>query len=84
MRRAILRRMGARTKNGLRAIVGQNVRALRLAGGKTQEEIADKAGITPVYLSRIESARANCTLDVLEATAAALGVRPADLLNRAD
>lgn len=64
----------------LRIIVGARVRQLRLDAGRTQEDVADRAGVTAVYLSRIETGRANCTLDVLEAMAEALGVAPGDLL----
>ena len=64
----------------LRQIVGANVRRLREASGKTQEDLADEVGVSPVYLSRIETAKANCSLEVLDALARGLGVGPGRLV----
>lgn len=56
-------------------IVGQNVKRLRLARGKTQEELAPKIGITVRSLSAIENGVGNPGLKTLQAIAKALKVK---------
>jgi len=46
----------------------------------TQEQLAAKAGITRGYLARVETARHEPTLTMLEKLARALRVKPARLL----
>jgi transcriptional regulator with XRE-family HTH domain len=50
------------------------VRELRLAGGLTQDDLAERCGLFRTYLSRIETGRANPTLTMIHALAASLGV----------
>jgi transcriptional regulator with XRE-family HTH domain len=57
-----------------KAIVGANVRRLRLAKGMTQEQLAADAGIDLTYAGGIERGRRNPSLDVLAWVAAALEV----------
>jgi transcriptional regulator with XRE-family HTH domain len=62
-----------------KAIVGANVRRLRLAKGMTQEQLAADAGIDLTYAGGIERGRRNPSLEVLVRIAAALGVDLPDL-----
>lgn len=65
----------------LREIVAANIRRLRIAENLTQLELAKKAGLTDVYVSRLEKHSQNITLDSLEAIAEALKVPPVSLLD---
>ena len=60
--------------------LGRYLRALRRPQNLTQEQLAEKAGIHPTFVSRIESGRAMPSLDVLARVARALGVSAADVL----
>jgi transcriptional regulator with XRE-family HTH domain len=65
----------------MRRLVGSNVRRFRLKKGWTQEQLADRCGISQQYISGLESGRRNPTVVTLFELAQALGVRPVDLLN---
>ena len=60
---------------------GRNVRALRLAAGKSQEEFAYDSGIHRTYVSGVERGTRNPSLLLIERFATALDVTPGDLLN---
>jgi transcriptional regulator with XRE-family HTH domain len=62
------------------AIVGRNVRKLRLQKGLTQEELAFEAEIDLTYVGGIERGRRNPSLMVLMRIAKALGVQLPKLL----
>ena len=62
--------------------VGDNVRELRTLSALTQEELADRAGITATALSRIECNEAEPRPSTLRKLAAALGVEPRELIKR--
>jgi transcriptional regulator with XRE-family HTH domain len=62
--------------------VGDNVRELRTLNALTQEELADKAGITATALSRIERNEAEPRPSTLRKLAGALGVEPRELIKR--
>jgi transcriptional regulator with XRE-family HTH domain len=62
------------------AIVGKNVRRLRLQKGLTQEELAFEAEIDLTYVGGIERGRRNPSLMVLARIAKALGVQLPKLL----
>ncbi len=64
----------------MRALVGQNVKRLRLAQNLTQERFAELSGLSQQYVSDLERGRRNPTVVTLFELATALGVRPADLL----
>ena len=64
----------------LRAIA-RNTRTIRSALKISQEEAADRAGIVPRLWQRVENADP-ITIKTLVAIAGALGVEPADLLQR--
>jgi DNA-binding XRE family transcriptional regulator len=63
-------------------LVGERVKALRVANTLTQEVLSERCGIFRTYLSRIESGSANPTLVVLVALAGALEVPPAVLFQK--
>ncbi|MDO9608647.1 MAG: helix-turn-helix transcriptional regulator [Brevundimonas sp.] len=63
-----------------RALVGENVRRLRLERGFTQEKLAFEAEIDLTYLGGIERGRRNPSLLVVVRIATALGCHPKDLL----
>jgi XRE family transcriptional regulator, regulator of sulfur utilization len=62
--------------------VGDNVRELRTLSALTQEELADRAGITATALSRIERNEAEPRPSTLRKLAAAFGVEPRELIKR--
>jgi len=62
--------------------VGDNVRELRTLNALTQEELADRAGITATALSRIERNEAEPRPSTLRKLATALGVEPRELIKR--
>ncbi len=64
----------------LSARLGENVRHLRQARGKTQQQMAKLAGVPRATWANLESGSANPTLAVLHAVAAALGVSLEELL----
>jgi transcriptional regulator with XRE-family HTH domain len=64
----------------MRKLVGENVRALRIAKGWTQEQLQDESGLSQQYISGLEKGRRNPTVLTLFELGQALGVAPADLL----
>jgi len=54
--------------------LGKRIRVLRQASGLSQEELADRVGIHPTYLSGIERGERNPALENLNAIARGLGV----------
>jgi transcriptional regulator with XRE-family HTH domain len=64
----------------LRKTFADNLRRLRYAKGLSQAGVAHEAGITRPYLNKLETGTFNASLDTIAKLAAALGVRPAKLL----
>jgi transcriptional regulator with XRE-family HTH domain len=64
----------------LRAVVARNLRRLRQAGGLSQEELADRAGINRNYVGMLEREENSATVDMLEKLAEVLDVDPAEFL----
>jgi transcriptional regulator with XRE-family HTH domain len=60
--------------------VAVRVKRIREQRGMTQEQLAEKAGISRTYLARLETARHDPTLSMLEKIAKALRVDVAKLL----
>lgn len=60
--------------------VAAKVKALRERRGLTQEQLAEKAGISRTYLARLETARQDPTLSTLEKLAKALRVKVSALV----
>lgn len=61
--------------------LGKNVRALRLAAGKSQEDFAFDSGIHRTYVSGVERGVRNPSLVLIERFATALNVTPGELLD---
>jgi transcriptional regulator with XRE-family HTH domain len=59
-----------------------NVRLLRHGKGWTQEELADRVGLSARYVGQIERAQASMTVTVLGRVADALKVDAAELVKR--
>lgn len=55
------------------------MRQLRLAQGYTQEVFAERCGFFRTYLSRVETGRANPTLNAIEVISVALGLTVVEL-----
>ncbi len=64
-----------------RDLVALNVRRLRVLRGISSEALAAQADVDRAYVSRIERAVANPTIDILERIARVLGVEMADLFS---
>nr|WP_295238181.1 helix-turn-helix transcriptional regulator [uncultured Brevundimonas sp.] len=60
--------------------LGRNVRALRIASGISQEELAFRANMKRSYLSDLERGTRNPSVRALGRVADALNVSPASLL----
>ena len=60
----------------LGALVGRNVRRLRLAAGVSQEELSFRSGIDRTYLSDVERGLGNPSVKWLQDVAAALETHP--------
>jgi transcriptional regulator with XRE-family HTH domain len=59
--------------------VGRQLRRLRADRGETLTETADRAGISPQYLSEIERGRKDASSEMLAAVTGALGVSLLDI-----
>lgn len=64
----------------MKRLVGRNFARLRRAQGLTQEQVAERSGISQQYLSGLEGGRRNPTLITLYEVATALGVSHVDLV----
>jgi transcriptional regulator with XRE-family HTH domain len=62
-----------------RELVAWNVRRIRVLRGFSSELLARDAGVDRAYVSRIERAVANASIDVLERIARVLEVKMAEL-----
>ena len=60
---------------------GQSVRAIRVASGLTQEELADRAGLDRSYIGGVERGERNPSLSVIEKIAEGLDVTLAELFS---
>jgi len=58
-----------------------NIKQMRKAANLTQQQLADKSGISRVTLTRIETGASNPSLESLRAIAHALGCTIDTLLN---
>jgi transcriptional regulator with XRE-family HTH domain len=65
----------------LRRAMAVNVRRARLARELTQEELADRAGLSARYLGSIERAGVAASVTVLGRLAQALRVDPCELIS---
>jgi transcriptional regulator with XRE-family HTH domain len=65
----------------LKTTLGKQLRAVRLARGLTQEQLAEQLDVTPRYLAGIERGERNLSLDSVDALAEQLGVHPSLVLD---
>ena len=64
--------------------VGDNLKRLRVLNALTQAELAQKAGLTPAAVARIERNEAEPRMTTLRKLAEALGIEPRELVRRED
>jgi transcriptional regulator with XRE-family HTH domain len=64
----------------MRKLVGRNAARLRKERGLTQEQLAERSGLSQQYLSGLEQGRRNPTIVTIHELAVALGVSHLDLL----
>jgi transcriptional regulator with XRE-family HTH domain len=78
------RRMAARKRRTEQArivdVFAERLKALRIARGKTQRQLAHDANVTLTYISRLEAGGAAPGIDLLERLAVALDAHVTDLL----
>lgn len=60
--------------------IGLNIRELRIASKLTQAKLAEKAGISTVHLSHIETGNVSMSLDTLLNVCSALRTTPNNIL----
>ena len=66
----------------LKEVLATNLRRERHAQRLTQEELADRAGLSARYLGSIERAAVAASVTVLGHLACALSVNPCDLIHQ--
>lgn len=64
--------------------VGDNLKGLRVLNALTQAELAQKAGLTPAAVARIERNEAEPRMTTLRKLAEALSVEPHELVRGED
>lgn len=65
----------------MRELVGRNTLRLRASLGLTQEQLAERSGLSQQYLSGLERGKRNPTILTLYELAVALNVEPIELLS---
>lgn len=60
--------------------VAKNAKALRLGRGLSQQDLANKTGLTVRYISRMENTAPNVTLEVIERLTNGLNCSATDLI----
>lgn len=68
----------------LELTIGENIAKYRDAAGLTQQELAERVGISVAFISRVERGEKSMKVRTLWATAEALGVSCDALLRRED
>ena len=64
----------------MRKLVGRNAARIRMEKGLTQEQLAERSGLSQQYLSGLERGKRNPTIVTLYEIASALGVSHVDLV----
>ena len=62
-------------------MLGGTIRAYRKQAGLSQEKLAEKAELHPVYISAVERGAKNISVDTLIRITKVLGIRVRDLVN---
>lgn len=68
----------------LRRRLGEHVRRLRLEKEISQEALSSRCGFHRTYVSQVERATINITLDNMQKLAEGLGVDPSELVSFSD
>lgn len=66
----------------IQKLVAWNIRRVRVAKGLSQEELADEARIDRTYVSKLERAGENPSVDILDRISAACGVGITELFRK--
>ncbi|WP_084344588.1 helix-turn-helix domain-containing protein [Microbacterium resistens] len=69
-------------QKALKSALGEQLRAIRLTRGLTQEQLAEQLSVTPRYLAGIERGERNLTLDSIDVLANELDVEVQLVLGR--
>jgi len=64
----------------MRQLVGRNFARLRAASGLTQEQLAERCGVSQQYISGLEKGKRNPTIVTLYLIAQGLGVSHVELV----
>jgi len=62
-------------------LLGKRIRYLRRLDDLSQEDLAEKAGVSHKYIGEIERGKANLTIDIAEKIATALNIEMTDLFD---
>jgi len=68
------------TRTNPKKVLAWNLRRLRLSVGISQEELASRSGLHRTYISSVERAQRNISIENLFSLAEALKIQPAELL----
>lgn len=68
----------------LKEVMAINLRRIRHGANMTQEELADRSGLSARYIGAIERADVSASVTVLGKIAKGLDVDPRELIGRAD
>lgn len=60
----------------------RNLRAWRAARGYSQQYVAEHAGLSRVYISKVETSSASVSIDAIEKIAVVLSIDISELLSR--
>ncbi len=63
-------------------VLARNLRRLRAERGLTQEQLADKVGLSERYIGSIERATVKARITVVDQIAKGLGIDPGELIHR--
>lgn len=72
---------GVRKNARIKKVVGKRIQKSRKASGLSQEQLAEKVGISRVYMGYIEQGRNIPTLDLVITIAKALKIPTSELVN---
>ena len=79
-----MNKLSSKYDRRLTEAIGPIVRHLRVTLGYTQTEFAERARLHRAFISDIERGCRNMSVGTLTRIATALGMRPSDLLSRAE
>jgi transcriptional regulator with XRE-family HTH domain len=79
----LFRLNGVRSVPKHRRTLGDTIRTLRKRAGLSQERLAEKADLSPVYISRVECGKENISVDAAMRIAKAVGVKLQELFEGA-